>query len=163
VIKKASYNLTRQILFICILFFLGVSCSSDDRESISLKIAHYAGGAGLTLIYTVDENKLQVETNCDLENCKQKTVYTRSFDKNESDSFCKFIFSLQLDTLKSSYQTNGMLDGLFTKITLKKGFLSTQTSTFDNYSTPTTDTLFKYIDNLILTKKYRFHNWGQDE
>jgi hypothetical protein len=115
------------------------------------------------LIYSVDESSLQVDTNCDLENCKQKTIYKRAFSKTESDSIYKFISSLQLDTLKSSYQTNGILDGLFTKITIKNGLLSTKTSTFDNYSTPTTETLFKYIDKLILTKKYRFYNWGQDE
>lgn len=115
------------------------------------------------MIYSVDETSLQVDTDCDLENCKRKTVYKRTFNKSESDSIYRFISSLQLDTLKSSYQAKGMLDGLFTKITIEKGFLSTQTSTFDNYLTPTTDTLFKYIDKLILTKKYRFHNWGQDE
>lgn len=160
--KIPYYKLTRQILFISILFFFVVGCSSDGRKSISLKIVHYAGGAGLTLIYTVDEKNLQVETNCDLENCEQKTVYKRVLNEEESDSIYKFISSLHLDTLKSSYQTRGMLDGLVTKISIKKGFLSTQTSSFDNYLTPATDTLFKYIDNLIFTKKYRFHNWGED-
>ncbi len=162
--KNSYYKFARQILLICVyFFFLGVGCSSDSRKSISLKITHYAGGPGLTLIYSVDETSLQVDTNCDLENCKRKTVYKRTFNKSESDSIYRFISSLQLDTLKSSYQAKGMLDGLFTKITIEKGFLSTQTSTFDNYLTPTTDTLFKYIDKLILTKKYRFHKWGQDE
>jgi len=146
-----------------ILLFLGIGCRTDGRNSISLKIIHYAGAAGLTLIYTIDQNSLQVDANCDLANCDQKTVYKRTFNKNESDSIYNFISSLRLDTLKSSYQRENMLDGLFTTITIKKGFLSRQTNTFDNYSTPTTDTLFKYIDNFILTKKYKFYSWGQEE
>ena len=139
------------------------SCKSDGRQDFSLTIKHYAGGAGLTLIYDLNEVGLQVDTNCDLENCKQKTVYKRSFTKSESDSIYSFISSLRLDTLKSSYETKGVMDGLFTKLSFKKSFFSTHSSTFDNFDTPTTDTLFKFIDNIIATKKYRFYSWGQDE
>ena len=149
------------ILTLTITFIL-TSCNSDGRRHFSLTIKHFAGAAGLTLIYTINENDLQIATNCDLENCKQKTVYKRTFTKNESDSIFNFITSIQLDTLKPKYETKNMLDGLFTKITISKGFLSSHTSTFDNFSTPTTDTLFNYIDNLVLIKKYRFHNWGDE-
>jgi hypothetical protein len=153
----------RLTTFLLILFSLVTSCTRNGSQGFSLIIKHYAGGPGITLIYNLNEKDLQVETNCDLENCKQKTVYKRIFTKNESDSISKFITSLQLDTLKSSYETKGIMDGLFTKLTIKDGFSSSHSSTFDNFTTPTTDTLFNYVDSLILIKKYRFHSWGQDE
>ena len=152
----------RLFFFVAALSWLVTSCSSDGRQDFSLTLKHYTGGAGLTLIYDLDEAGLQVDTNCDLENCKQKTVYTRSFTKSESDSIYLFITSLQIDTLKSSYETKGIMDGLFTTLSFKKGFFSSHLSTFDNFDMQTTDTLFKFVDNLIATKKYRFHHWGQD-
>lgn len=147
-------------LFIISCLIVATSCNNGGRQNFSLTIKHYAGAAGLTLIYEINENGLKVDTNCDLEKCKQKTVYKRTFTKNESDTIYKFINSLQLDTLKSSYETKGILDGLFTKLSFKKGFVSSHSSTFDNFDTPTTDTLFRFVDNLVLIKKYRFHKLG---
>ncbi len=155
--------MTRLIFFIIVCILIGTSCNSDGRQNFSLIIKHYAGGPGLTIIYNLNEKNLQINTNCDLENCKEKAVYKRTFTKNESDSIYEFINSLQLDTLKSSYETKGIMDGLFMKLSYKKSFFSSHSSTFDNFKTPTTDTLFRFVDNLILTKKYRFFHWGQDE
>lgn len=154
---------TRLFFFITALFLLVTSCKNNGRQDFALIIKHYAGGPGLTLIYDLNENGLKVETNCDLENCKQRIVYKRKFTKKESGSIYSFLNSLKLDTLKSSYEAKGILDGLFTKLTFKKGFFSSHTSTFDNFRTKTTDTLFKFVDNLVLTKKYRFYSWGQDD
>ena len=145
------------------MLLLVTSCNNNGRQDFALIIKHYAGGPGLTVIYDLNENGLKVETNCDLENCKQRTVYKRTFTNEESDSIYSFLNSLKLDTLKSSYETKGIWDGLFTKLTFKKGFFSSHSSTFDNFSTKTTDTLFRYIDNLVLTKKYRFYSWGKDD
>ncbi len=153
----------RLTTLIIILIFIATSCNRNGKQDFSVTIKHYAGGPGITLIYDVNEKGLQVETNCDLEDCKQKTVYKRTFTKNESDSVSNFINSLQLDTLKSSYETKGILDGLFTKLTIKRGFFSSHSSSFDNFTTPATNILFSYIDSLILIKKYRFHSWGQKE
>src|SRR6266536_1418218 len=152
------FLMTRLTTFIISLLLLVTSCNNDGRQDFSLTIKHYAGGPGITIIYDLTETGLQVETNCDFEDCKQKTVYKRAFTKSESDSIYKIINSLQLDTLKSSYETKGIMDGLFTKLSFKKGFFSSHSSTFDNFDTPTTDTLFRFIDNLILTKKYRFYS-----
>lgn len=150
------------ILMVSLMLFL-TSCNRNDKQDFSLTIKHYAGGPGITLIYDLNEKGLQVETNCDLQDCKEKTVYKRTFTKNESDSVSKFITSLQLDTLKSSYETKGIMDGLFTKVTIKRGLFSSHSSSFDNFTTPTTDKLFSYVDSLILIKKYRFYSWGRDE
>jgi hypothetical protein len=124
-------------------------------------IRHYSGGPGLTIIYALDENGLSVKTNCDLQDCKETTEYTRYFARSESDSVYRFINSLKLDTLKSSYETKGILDGLFTKISFSTGFFTSYSTTLDNFDTPTTDSLFRFIDKLILTKKYRFYSWGE--
>jgi hypothetical protein len=152
----------RLISPIIVLILLVTGCNRDGRQDFSLTIKHYAGGPGLTVMYVLNENGLGVSTNCDLENCREKIVYKRAITKNESDSIYKFINSLQLDTLKPSYETKGIMDGLFTKLSFKKGFFSSHSSTFDNFDTPTTDTLFRFVDNLIPAKKYRFYSWGQE-
>lgn len=153
-----------RLSFLITAFFLFVtSCSNNGRPDFSLTIKHYAGGPGLTLIYTLNENGLKVETNCDLENCKLRTVYKRTFTIQESDSIYNFLNTLKLDTLKKSYETKGAWDGLITKLTFKTGFFSSHSSTFDNFSTKTTDTLFRFVDNLVLTKRYRFYSWGLGE
>jgi hypothetical protein len=150
------------IIITFITFVFATSCKNDGRSNFSLTIKHYAGAAGLTLIYQLDENGLQIDTNCDLENCKQKTIYSRAFSRSESDSILSFLNSLQLDTLKPLYQTKGVWDGLVTRLKFRKSLFSSQLSTFENFNTPTTDTLFKFVDNLIPPKKYRFYTWGQD-
>lgn len=150
-------------LNILIIFLVVAGCNSDGRKSFSINVRHFSGAVGLTLIYSIDQNTIQVDTNCDFANCKEQTVYKRNLTKGESDSTFYFIASLHLDTLKSSYKTKGISDGLYTKIKIKNKFLSSYTSTFDNYSTPTTDTLFKYIDNLVKQNKYRFFHWGEKE
>lgn len=91
--------MTRLKIFITFFLLIATSCNNDGRQNFSLTIKHYAGGAGLTLIYDIDEIGLKVETNCDLESCKQRTVYKRTFTRDYCDSIYKFINSLQLDTL----------------------------------------------------------------
>ncbi|HEX4374343.1 MAG TPA: hypothetical protein VHZ50_13665 [Puia sp.] len=153
----------RRIPFIIVLILIATNCSNITKQEFSLTIKHYAGGPGLTVIYYLNDSSLDVGTNCDLADCQEKIVYKRTFTKNENDSIYKFINSLQLDTLKSSYKTEGIMDGLFTNLSFRKGFFRSHSSTFDNFKTPVTDTLFKFIDNLIQMKKYRFYSWGQDE
>jgi hypothetical protein len=149
---------------IIVLLFAVTSCNSNDKRGFSLTVNHYGGGAGITIIYSIDEKGLQVDTNCDLANCKQATVYTRTFSDTESDSIFNFINSLKLDTLKREYRPTGLVyDGLYSEIKFKKGLFSSHKSSFDNISTPTTDILFAFIDELVKEKKYRFANWGRDE
>jgi hypothetical protein len=163
-IQNCLFNMPGLIhTFILAVVLMVIGCNSDRRKSFYLHVKHYAGGPGLTIIYTINEKGLQVETNCDLEKCKQRTVYNRTFNKNQSDSIYQYIQSLRMDTLKSAYKTKGMFDGLVTKITIQTGFLFSHTSTFDNYSTPVRSKLFKYIDNLISPKKFRFYSWGEGE
>ena len=142
--------------------FILASCNRDGRNTFSLSIKHYASAAGITIIYSLTEDNLQIDTNCDLENCKQITVYKTSFTRLQSDSIYNFLLSLRLDTLKPQYKTDRMFDGLVTRLKFTKNIFTSYTSIFNNYSTSTTDTLFKYIDNLISQKKYRFATWGDD-
>lgn len=149
------------LLFVLLLFATG--CGGDSRKGFSMTVTHYSGGIGLTRIYALNEKGLFVDTNCDFENCEQQTVYKRSFTKNESDNIYRFINSIKLDTLNSSYKTERVLDGLVTKLTFGNGLFSSHSATFDNFKTPVTDTLFKFIDNLIQIKKYRFYQWGRED
>lgn len=150
--------------FIALAFIGLTSCSSDQNKDFSLTIKHYGGGAGITIIYTVDKSGLQVDTNCDLADCKETTVYKRTFTKAESDSILINLNTFQLDTLRRKYEPEGLVfDGLYSEIEFKKGLFSTHKSSFDNVSTPTTEKLFAYIDKLIPEKKYQFATWGQSE
>jgi hypothetical protein len=149
-------------IFLLVIIFM--SCGSDRSKNFSLTVKHYGGGAGITIIYSIDVNGLQVDTNCDLADCKEATVYKRSFSKLESEKIYTVLNSLRLDTLKRKYEPEGLFfDGLYTEIKFAKGFFSTHKSSFDNVSTPTTEKLFTYIDELIPEKKYQFENWGKSE
>jgi hypothetical protein len=161
--KNISYTMRRKILWSSIFLVFAFSCNRDGRKSFFLNVNHYGGATGTAVMYTIDERNLLVETNCDLADCKQKTVYKRTFTRNESDSIYGFVFSLRLDTLKLSYQTPGISDGLYTMVTISDGSFSGRTITFDNYTLQSTENLFMYIDSLILTKKYRFYDWGESE
>jgi len=151
-------------LSITFLFILMTGCSSKTSNDLRLTVKHYAGGAGITIIYSIDKNGLQVDTNCDLTNCKEATVYKRTFSRVESDSIIATISSLRLDTLKKSYKYQGYFDdGFFTEVKLVKGLFSSHKSTFDNVYTPTADKLNAYIDNLVTNPEFRLGTWGQIE
>jgi hypothetical protein len=148
--------------YIILLLVVLASCSANDNKDFSLTVTHYAGGAGITIIYSIDNSGLQLDTNCDLANCKEATVYKRTFSKNESDSIIASLISLRLDTLKTSYKYQGYYnDGFFTEIKVHNGLFSSHKSTFDNIYTPTVDTLNAYIDNLVTKPEFRLATWGQ--
>jgi hypothetical protein len=149
-------------LSITFLYILLTGCSSDASKDLRLTVKHYANGAGITIIYLIDKNGLQVDTNCDLANCKEATVYKRTFSKVESDSILATLNSFRLDTLKKSYKYQGYYDdGFFTEVKLRKGLFSSQKSTFDNVYTPTAERLNAYIDNLVTKPEFRLATWGQ--
>ena len=156
--------MTRLKTFIIASLFVVTSCNHSDRENFSLTAKHYGGAAGVTIIYLIDENGLQVDTNCDLANCKQATVYNRPFTKAESDNVLKVLNSLKLDTLKKSYKYQGYYnDGFLTEIKLRKGLFSSHKSTFYNIYTPTADSLNAYIDKLVAKPEFRLATWGQTQ
>lgn len=149
-------------LTIAFMFTALVGCDSDTSQNLSVAVKHYAGGAGITVIYSIDKDGLQVDTDCDLSNCKETTVFKRRFSKIERDSVMATLNSFQLDTLKSSYKHQGYYaDGFFTEIKIKKGLFFTHKSTFDNIYTPTTKRLNDFIDNLIVKPEFRLATWGQ--
>jgi len=155
------------LLKLLLVFFfsalLAIGCNTDGRKSFDIEVEHYNGANGITLKYSLNQDKIDIITNCDLANCKEEKVYTRLFSKTESDSINNFLKSLKLDTLKLQPASSIKFDGHNTKITFKKHFILTLSSSinYNNYTTPTTDTLFKYIENLIFEQKYQFRHWGE--
>lgn len=151
-------------LSIGFLFIVLTGCSSDANKNLKVTVYHYGGGAGMTINYTIDKDGLQVDTNCDLANCKEATVYKRIFSKAESNGVIATLNSFRLDTLKGSYKHEGYYDdGFFTEIKVGKGLFSIQKSTFDNIRTPTLDSLNTFIDNLVTKREFRLETWGQSE
>jgi hypothetical protein len=118
---------------------------------------------GLTIYYIVDDKSIMVDTNCDLENCKRKNVYKRSLTSAQSDSLFQALKSLQLDTLKTSYKPKGMVfDGLVSTIKLRGSEFPNKDISIDNVDLPTTDSLYRILDRLILEKKYQFYHFGEE-
>jgi hypothetical protein len=141
------------------IFISFQSCHSNNKH-YSLSIKHLAGAAGLTRIYEISEKGILVKTNCHFENCKETIVYKIDFRKEQADSILNTIDALRLDTLKKSYSTD-MYDGLYSEIELNLGTLTKKIG-LSNYELPSTDSLFRLIDNQILVTKYRFYNWGKE-
>jgi hypothetical protein len=163
--NKRHFTVMRLLTYsITFLFIFLTGCSSNAGKDFKLTVMHYAGGAGISIIYSIDNDGLQVDTNCDLANCKEATVYKRKFSKVESDNVITTLNFIRLDTLKKSYKYQGYFDdGYYTEIRLRKGLFSSHKSTFDNVSTPTVDKLNEYIDNLVTKPEFRLATWGQTE
>ena len=137
--------------------------SSANRHGFSIEIEHFAGAMGLTLYYIANGKYVQVDMNCDLENCERKTLYKRELSAKESDDLFKKLQALKLDTLKKSYRPDGMvLDGLVSSIKVHGPDLANSEISIDNVNLPTTDSLYQIIDKFVLTKKYQFHHFGQE-
>jgi hypothetical protein len=158
---KVIKQLTYSFAFFVILL---TSCSADVDKDLRLIVKHYYGGPGMTIVYSIDKDGLQVNTNCDLTSCEATTVYKRTFSEVESDSVIETLNSFQLDTLKHSYKHQGFItDGFFTEIKLTKGLLSSHKSIFDNLYPPTLDRLNTYIDKLVTKPEFRLATWGKTE
>lgn len=134
-----------------------------NSNRVSIEIQHFAGGIGLTIYYLVDDKSLQVDTDCDFQDCERKTVYKRGLTSEQSDSLFKTLQSLRLDTLKNSYSPAGIVDdGLVSSIKFGGSGLPNKEISVDNVDLPVLDSLYKTIDKLILTKKYQFYHFGQE-
>ena len=134
-------------------------CKSNDK-SYSINIKHFAGAVGLTRIYEINEKGIVLKANCDFENCKERILFKCEFRKSQADSILNIVSALRLDTLKNNYSTD-MDDGLYSEIKLNIG-ASDKKIGLSNYKLPSTDSLFRLVDNQILIPKYRFYNWGKE-
>ena len=154
----------RLTISIACLLAVITSCNLVGNSDNSITISHYAGGPGITVIYIIDRSGIRVDANCDLENCKIKTVYERTFSEAESDSVIQVLNSLRLDTLNTSYKMQGFYsDGFITEIKFSDGIFSTHKTTFYNIYTPTADSLNYFIDFLVKKREYKLASWGETE
>jgi len=154
--------MNRLRFYIFSFLVIAAACTQSNKKAFSIKISHFAGAAGMTRIYFINQNELHLSTDCDFKDCQEQVVYKREFTKNETANIANFISSLHLDTLKASYETPNIDDGLVTRIVITNESSASKTSTFSNYRTSVTDTLFRYIDNLILVTKFKFYKWGSE-
>ncbi len=146
-----------KLLVILTVIPLMFNCKTKS-ERFSIEVRHFAGAPGLTIYYIVNDTYVQVDTDCDLQDCKRKTVYKRSLTQEQSESLLENLKSLHLDTLRKTYEPKEMIfDGLFTTIKLQGPDLPTKTISINNVELPTTDSLYRIIDNLIFAKKYKFY------
>jgi hypothetical protein len=152
---RKEMQLTKTILiFTCFLYLF--SCKRFDSGEFLVEVTQYGVVAGETAIYKVSNTELEVITNCDLANCKEKTVYSRTLNKNESEQFHNLLLSLQVDTLRKEYHFQGYYDdGYYIKVKLRGDRLPSRTVELDNINTYATDVIFQQIDSLIPEKRFR--------
>lgn len=146
---------------------LVIQCKTKSKEhyqsTFSIEVRHFAGAAGLTIYYIVNERSVQVDTDCDFENCKRKTVYKRELRSEESDKVLEGLQGLRLDTLKKEYRPKGIVfDGLVSSIKIHGSKLPDKEISIDNVNLPATDSLYRLIDGLIVIKKYQFYHFGRE-
>ena len=55
-----------------------------------------------------------------------------------------------------------VFDGLVSSIKISGSGLPDKNISIDNVDVPATDSLYRIIDRLILTKKYQFFHFGQE-
>ena len=152
----------QKLFIIATLSLLTTNCRTNSNK-ISIEIRHFAGAAGLTIYYLLGDNFVQVDTDCDFQDCKRKTVYKRDLNPQQRDSLFKALQTLRLDTLKSDYKPKRMVfDGLVSSIKLRGSGLPDKNISIDNVNLPATDSLYRIIDRLILVKKYQFYHFGQE-
>ena len=151
-----------KLFIIATLSLLTINCRTNSNK-VSIEIRHFAGAAGLTIYYLLGDNYVQVDTDCDFQDCKRKTVYKRDLNPQQSDSLFNALQTLRLDTLKRNYKPKGIVfDGLVSSIKLRGSGLPDKDVSIDNVDLPATDSLYKIIDRLILEKKYQFYHFGQE-
>lgn len=151
-----------KLFIIATLSLLTINCRTNSNK-VSIEIRHFAGAAGLTIYYLVSDNFVQVDTDCDFQDCKRKTVYKSDLNPQQRDSLFKALHTLRLDTLKNNYKPKGMVfDGLVSSIKLRGSGLPDKDISIDNVDLPATDSLYRIIDRFILVKKYQFYHFGQE-
>ena len=139
-----------KIVIIILLTVLTIQCKTNSNQ-FSIEIQHYGGAAGITTYFIVNDKSFQVDTDCDLEDCKRTTVYKRYLTSEQRDSLLQALVSLRLDTLKSTYKPEGLVfDGLVSSIKVRGSRLPHIDVSIDNVELPATDSLYKIIDRLIL-------------
>jgi hypothetical protein len=144
-------------LFSAFIFFVIIISCKGNGSDFSLEIKNFEGAAGITIYYLVTDKSVQVDYDCDLQDCKRKTLYKRNLNKQQSDSIYPFIRSLRLDSLKAEYKPNGMVfDGLVSYVKLSGSGLPTKSVTLFNQNTPATDALFKFVFGLVPNKFHHF-------
>jgi hypothetical protein len=142
--------------------YLVVAClalfqCTGGRKEYRIEIRHFAANAGMILYYSLNDHYIQVETQCELKDCKRETVYKRVFLKGQSDSIFRLLEKIQLDTLHQDYHSRTPeKGGLTTSIEISGDDLPEKKVQLTNMRIPATDSLFNLIDRLILSKDLVF-------
>jgi hypothetical protein len=143
-------------ILVLISFLYFFSCKRFDNGEFLVEVTQYGVAAGETAIYTVSNTELEVVTNCDLANCKEETVYSRTLNKNESEQFHNLLLSLQIDTLRKKYHLERYYDdGYYIKVKLDGDRVPSRTVELNNINTYATDIILQQINSLITEKRFR--------
>jgi len=163
-----TVTLTFMRLIICsiaTIFIISACHGPKDprlaRERFNVTVQAFALTAGYNLKYQINEEGINIITNCDFEGCKPETKYRKNFGDRESNDFYQFLKSLRIDTLKTSYTRNGVLDGYLIKIFVEGTQLPVKHIELSNRQTKTTARLLNKVNDLVTEEKYRFGKWEE--
>lgn len=155
-------KLKKIILFLLALSFLTFSCKTDGRKSFSLSIEYSSPWAYPTK-YTLTQNSIVVNGVSKRSDREPKVVYKRLLTKNESDSIYSFLKSITYDTLKDSYQNPNFYDGTDIIFKINGERLKSKKVLVYMRSTKVTDTLQHLVQSQVLTAKYKWDNYYNEE
>ena len=151
---------TLSTLLISLLLTLQ-SCNFNKADIIQMN--HYFGGVGLQLKYQIDGNNLIVKSNCDFEDCSEKIIYERKLSGKESKELITKIKLLKPDTLNNEYINPHILDGQYTEIYFGQRIDINQNKVIiQNINLTVVDSLTRYIDDLIVEKRFKLKTFGQE-
>ena len=142
--------------------FITFSCKTDDRKSFSLSLEYSSPWAYPTK-YTLTQNSITVNGVLQRSDKQTKDVYKRELTKNESDSIYNFLKSVTYDTLKESYQNPNFFDGTDIIFMISGEQHKSKKVLVYMRSTKVTDTLEFLVQGQVLTTKYKWNNYYNDE
>jgi len=150
------------ILFLFTLSFLTTGCKTNGRKSFSISVEYSSPWAYPTK-YSLTQNYIIVTGAEKRGDRKIREIYKRVLTEVESDSIYHFLKSIPYDTLKESYQNPNFFDGTDVIFKISGQELKSKKVLVYMCSTPITDTLENFVQNQVLTNRYKYENLYKEE
>jgi hypothetical protein len=128
------------------------------KTKYTVVIDHWVQPDGYELKYSVTQDSIVINYNCDFVNCKDTVIYRQLLTYAAAEQYSQYIKGLRMDTLKKLYERNGY-DGLSTIVTIKGDSLPFKTVVTRRVRHPTIKLLIDATNKLIPVENYRFKSY----
>ncbi len=99
--------------------------SKQNSPKFIVSISNYFESPGYEYTYTITNDSLRINFNCDWVNCSDTIVYRIGLDRIRTAKYHSFVKALKLENLESIYQKKGA-DGLTTVVSVSGDSLFTK-------------------------------------